>query len=84
MSEKHGDVDLGVLIGRLEELFAGIYPEARDVEVKVEGVDFAKGLSDPYLDDSGGVPHVVAAFKDRMNFRLRIIIDHKKGGNNEL
>jgi hypothetical protein len=78
-SEKHGDVDLGILIGRLEHLFARIYPDARDISVVVEGVDFAKGLSDPYVDNSGEVSDVVADYVDRMNYSLKIPVNPTGG-----
>ena len=80
MSGIHGDVDLGRLIKKLENLFKRIYPGARDISVVVEGVDFAKGLSDPYMDNFGEVSDMVADYVDRMNFRLKITVNHKKGG----
>lgn len=81
MAEKYGDVDLGIIIERLEHLFARIYPEARDISVDVKGVDFAKGLSDPYTAKSGGETDVVADWVDRMSFTLMIQIDHRKRGD---
>jgi hypothetical protein len=84
MADKYGDVDLGIIIREVEKVFARSYPDARDISMVVEGVDFAKGLSDPYTDKSGGDVDVVADYVDRMNFRLRIIVNHKRRGGTVL
>ena len=53
-----------------------LFPDNFEIKVAIDGIDFEKTLSDPYLDKSGSEPDMVSSWIKRKTFRLKIIVDN--------